>query len=457
MRSQGVPEAVGASEDVIEADEERNELRVEVGPEQGATWIRAAAARDLSANPPSCLRVHVVSEQIADLGSDADVRRHWEGHPDERADPGHDSGLARIHADHDRAAPHPAVGERPTGLIQEDPPHEARQHRAAVLAHLQRLQRSWEPCRRRGSPVEPIELKPEVAQPEGACHTADGPDRRAHVPRLHALSAIDERDILIAAECQASGEPDARLSANWYRPADRKCHWKCQGNHTREGTPSVLALQLFAAFIAALLGVGASGMTVENPGKLTRTKRSRVAYRPPDRITLPDRLVSSTATIAPSLHDASPILHRNAPPVREEVTEGEEPGHARHPWAKLPVAKAEAVPHPAVPPNGQASPMPDSRFYVSGGLPSRSPLRSHRDRGWRARRRGCARTAPCRRTSGILTRSRLSRTAKSGNPTVVTAESVSRQELPDHRPGWRDGVSPWQTVDAEARASAPPL
>src|SRR5438309_2236564 len=68
MRSQGVPEAVGASEDVIEADEERNELRVEVGPEQGATWIRAAAARDLSANPPSCLRVHVVSEQIADLG-----------------------------------------------------------------------------------------------------------------------------------------------------------------------------------------------------------------------------------------------------------------------------------------------------------------------------------------------------------------------------------------------------
>src|SRR3989441_2901803 len=160
MRSQGVPEAVGASEDVIEADEERNELRVEVGPEQGATWIRAAAARDLSANPPSCLRVHVVSEQIADLGSDADVRRHWEGHPDERADPGHDSGLARIHADHDRAAPHPAVGERPTGLIQEDPPHEARQHRAAVLAHLHRLQRSWEPCRRRGSPVEPIELKP---------------------------------------------------------------------------------------------------------------------------------------------------------------------------------------------------------------------------------------------------------------------------------------------------------
>lgn len=107
MRSQGVPEAVGASEDVIEADEERNELRVEVGPEQGATWIRAAAARDLSANPPSCLRVHVVSEQIADLGSDADVRRHWEGHPDERADPGHDSGLARIHADHDRTAPTP--------------------------------------------------------------------------------------------------------------------------------------------------------------------------------------------------------------------------------------------------------------------------------------------------------------------------------------------------------------
>src|SRR2546425_1227788 len=153
MRSQGVPEAVGASEDVIEADEERNELRVEVGPEQGATWIRAAAARDLSANPPSCLRVHVVSEQIADLGSDADVRRHWEGHPDERA-------------------------------------------------------------------------------------------RRTHVPRLHALPAIDERDILMAAECQASGEPDARLSANWYRPADRKCHWKCQGNHTREGTPSVLALQI---------------------------------------------------------------------------------------------------------------------------------------------------------------------------------------------------------------------
>src|SRR2546427_462666 len=143
MRSQGVLEAVGASEDVIEADEERNELRVEVGPEQGATWIRAAAARDLSANPPSRLRGHVVSEQIADLGSDA-----------------------------------------------------------------------------------------------------DGPRRRTHVPRLHALPAIDERDILMAAECQASGEPDARLSANWYRPADRKCHWKCQGNHTREGTPSVLALQI---------------------------------------------------------------------------------------------------------------------------------------------------------------------------------------------------------------------
>src|SRR5256885_17002177 len=74
-----------------------------------------------------------------------------------------------------------------------------------------------------------------------------------------------------------------------------------------------LLFRLFAAFIAALLGVAASGMTVDDPGKLTRTKRSRVAYRPPDRITLPDRLVSSTATIAPSLHDASPILHRNAP------------------------------------------------------------------------------------------------------------------------------------------------
>src|SRR2546428_8679839 len=120
MRSQGVPEAVGASEDVIEADEERNELRVEVGPEQGATWIRAAAARDLSANPPSCLRVHVVSEQIADLGSDADVRRHWEGHPDERADPGHDSGLARIHADHDRARPlsWPGRSEEHTSELQ---------------------------------------------------------------------------------------------------------------------------------------------------------------------------------------------------------------------------------------------------------------------------------------------------------------------------------------------------
>ncbi len=38
----------------------------------------------------------------------------------------------------------------------------------------------------------------------------------------------------------------------------------------------------------------------------------------------------------------------------------------------------------------------------------------------------------------VLTRSRLSRTAKSGNPTVVTAESVSRQELPDHRPDGRN-------------------
>src|SRR2546429_6075602 len=55
----------------------------------------------------------------------------------------------------------------------------------------------------------------------------------------------------------------------------------------------------YTTLFRSLLGVGASGMTVENPGKLTRTKRSRVAYRPPDRITLPDRLVSSTATIAP--------------------------------------------------------------------------------------------------------------------------------------------------------------
>src|SRR5262249_38656956 len=28
-------------------------------------------------------------------------------------------------------------------------------------------------------------------------------------------------------------------------------------------------------------------------------------------------------------------------------------------------------------------------------------------------------------------------TAEPGNPTVVTAEAVSRPELPDHRPGWR--------------------
>src|SRR5439155_25722721 len=41
----------------------------------------------------------------------------------------------------------------------------------------------------------------------------------------------------------------------------------------------------------------------------------------------------------------------------------------------------------------------------------------------------------------VRVRSRLSRTAESGNPTVVTAESVSRQELPDHRPGWRGGVT----------------
>src|SRR3989442_9846614 len=35
-----------------------------------------------------------------------------------------------------------------------------------------------------------------------------------------------------------------------------------------------LLFRLFAAFIAALLGVGASGMTVENPGKLTRDRNS---------------------------------------------------------------------------------------------------------------------------------------------------------------------------------------
>jgi len=117
----------------------------------------------------------------------------------------------------------------------------------------------------------------------------------------------------MAAECQASGEPDARLSANWYRPADRKCHWKCQGNHTREGTPSVLALQIVRRVHCGAARRRGQRHDRRDPGKLTRTKRSRVAYRPPDRITLPDRLVSSTATIAPSLHDASPILHRNAP------------------------------------------------------------------------------------------------------------------------------------------------
>jgi len=53
------------------------------------------------------------------------------------------------------------------------------------------------------------------------------------------------------------------------------------------------------------------------------------------------------------------------------------------------------------------------RFYVSGGLPSRSPLRSHRDRGWRARRRGCARTAPCRRTSGTRLGSLIPRDQRS--------------------------------------------
>ena len=38
-------------------------------------------------------------------------------------------------------------------------------------------------------------------------------------------------------------------------------------------------------------------------------------------------------------HARPSILHRNAPPVREGVTESEEPSHARHPWAKLPARR----------------------------------------------------------------------------------------------------------------------
>ncbi len=84
-----------------------------------------------------------------------------------------------------------------------------------------------------------------------------------------------------------------------------------------------------------------------------------------------------------------------------------------------------------------------------GRPPTISRAISSRSSRWRSTPRSAPRRRrqPDARTPLLIdvrVRSRLSRTAESGNPTVVTAESVSRQELPDHRPGWRDGVSPWQ-------------
>src|SRR5437867_13136362 len=83
---------------------------------------------------------------------------------------------------------------------------------------------------------------------------------------------------------------------------------------------------------------------------------------------------------------------------------------------------------------------------MADGRPTISRAISSRSSRWRSTPRSAPRRRrqPDARTPLLIdvrVRSRLSRTAESGNPTVVTAESVSRQELPDHRPGWRGGES----------------
>src|SRR5436309_9984491 len=126
-------------EHVIEADEKRNELRVEMRPEHGAARIGAAAAGHLGAEAVCVPRVHVVmSEQVPGLGSEAEARRDRESDAENRPEARHDIDLARAYANRHQPASQPAVRE--LLLIQEDAPGEAAQDRAAILTDAHRFQ-----------------------------------------------------------------------------------------------------------------------------------------------------------------------------------------------------------------------------------------------------------------------------------------------------------------------------
>src|SRR5215813_2406654 len=108
-------------EHIVEADQERNELRIEMWPEDGPARIGAAAARHLGTEASCVSRVHiVVGEEVPGLHAESEARRHRQRDADERPEAGDDIGLTRgMHADRHHATSWSTVRVLFTGLVEK--------------------------------------------------------------------------------------------------------------------------------------------------------------------------------------------------------------------------------------------------------------------------------------------------------------------------------------------------
>ena len=182
-----------ASEDVVDADENRDELRVQVWAEERPTGIVAAVPGDLGGCPLSRFWVDVVCHDVAHLGANPQMRGDRNPASRDRADGAFERDLAGVHALDDTTGAHSAIRER------------------AILVDPHAFHRARERGLRRRVPIEAVELQPEVLPPERSSHTAHRSETYARVTRRGGAIAIDKRDVLIPRERSASGEAKTRL------------------------------------------------------------------------------------------------------------------------------------------------------------------------------------------------------------------------------------------------------
>ena len=121
-----------ASEDVVDADENRDELRVQVWAEERPTGIVAAVPGDLGGCPSSRFWVDVVCHDVAHLGANPQMRGDRNPASRDRADGAFERDLAGVHALDDTTGAHSAIRER-TGVAERESSHETQKERTGIL------------------------------------------------------------------------------------------------------------------------------------------------------------------------------------------------------------------------------------------------------------------------------------------------------------------------------------